>query len=253
MSREDTSIALYYRVAETVKGRIASNRYAPGSILPSENALAREFNVSNITLRKAMALLVEQGWVVRRRGIGTLAADRRDDRIPLKITGNFSDWVDSAVNRRLGLTVEVLGISMVPCPFDVARRMDVESGSPIWEMRRLRKQKRNPVSFYINYALPEQVHGVSKKDVAKRPFIDVFQEKTGLKIHRIARQVEAGVADLDTGALLSVDFGAPLFFVAHAYFSPENTPLLVTKMVFRGDRYIYSGDIFLDRSNPKTG
>lgn len=253
MSREDTSIALYYRVAETVKGRIASNRYAPGSILPSENALAREFNVSNITLRRAMALLVEQGWVVRRRGIGTLAADRRDDRIPLKITGNFNDWVDSAVNRRLGLTVEVLGISMVPCPFDAARQMGVESGSPIWEMRRLRKQKGSPVSLYVNYARPEQVGGVTEKDTVKKPFIDVFQEKTGLKIHRIARQVEAGVADLDTGALLGVDFGAPLFFVTHTYFSLENAPLMVTKMVFRGDRYIYSGDIFLDRSNPKTG
>jgi GntR family transcriptional regulator len=253
MSRKDTSIAFYYRVAETLKGRIASHRYGPGAILPSENTLAREFAVSNITIRKAMALLVENGWVVRRRGIGTQVANRRDDRIPLKITGNFSDWVDSAVNRRLGLAVEVLGISMVPCPFDIARRMDVESGAPVWEMRRLRKQKGNPVSFYINYALPKQVHGVTKKDVAKKPFIDVFQEKTGLTIHRIARQVEAGVADLDTGALLGVDFGAPLFFVTHTYFSPENAPIMVTKMVFRGDRYIYSGDIFLDQSKPKAG
>ena len=68
MARE-TTIPYYYRVAETLKGRIESRKYPPGDIVPSEKHLAEEFGVSNITIRKAMALLVEDGLVIRKRGI----------------------------------------------------------------------------------------------------------------------------------------------------------------------------------------
>ncbi len=246
MSREDTSIALYYRVAETLKGRIASSRYGPGAILPPENTLAQEFNVSSITIRRAMALLVDQGLVKRRRGIGTQVVEKREDRIPLRITGNFRDWIDSAVNRRLNLKVEVLGISVVPCPFSVAKRFSLPSGAPIWQMKRVRKRKGEPISFYVNYAPPALIQDWTKRDFSTGPFVDLFQKKSKKTISRIAQQVEAVVADLDVGAVLGLKFGDPLFFVTHTYFTPEDLPVLVTHMYFRGDRYLYQGRIMLE-------
>jgi len=249
----NTSIALYYRVAETLKGRIASCRYSPETILPPENNLAQEFNVSNITIRKAMALLVEQGLVARRRGIGTQVVDLREDRIPLKITGNFSDWVDSAINRSLRLEVEVLGISVVSCPFSIADKLGLPNKSPIWELKRLRKRNGEATSYYLNYTPPALLHGASKKDFTKESFIDIFQRKTGLRVAKISQQVEVVVADLDVGAILGVSFGAPIFFVTNTYFTPENTPLWVTQMYFRGDRYVYQGDIHLEGQKAKGG
>ena len=109
MTRE-TTIPYYYRVAETLKGRIESRKYSPGDLVPSEKHLAEEFGVSNITIRKAMALLVEDGLVIRKRGFGTRVISKQGERIPLKITGNFRDWVDSAVGQKQRLKVDVLEI-----------------------------------------------------------------------------------------------------------------------------------------------
>ncbi len=235
----DNTIAYYYQVAETLKGRIESREYPPGSLLPSEKDLSVEFGVSNITIRKAMSLLVEQGLVVRRRGVGTRVLETGDHRIPLKITGNFGDWVDSALSRREKLTIEVLEMATVPCPHPVATTLRRAPGSDIWRLKRIRKLKREPISYYINYALPELMKGVAATDFEKKNFIEVFQRQTGITIDRIEQHVEATTADMDVAAVLHIDFGAPLFFITNIYSPAGGGPVEITHMYFRGDRYIY--------------
>jgi len=252
MRREETAIAMYYRVAETLKRRIASAGYRPGAILPSESELAREFGVSNITIRKAMALLTEQGLVHRRRGIGTQAAASGPDRIPLKITGNFRDWVDSAVNRRLQLEVTVQGMEIIPCPSGIGKQLNLPEGSPVWEIKRLRKRKGETVSSYINYVSTALLKDLPKNALLKDSFLEVFHAQTGLDITALSQQVETAVADLDTGAALGVGFGSPLFFVTHIYWSAEKNPLFLTRMFFRGDRYVYRGYTVLNLPMEKT-
>ena len=64
MDREDLT-AYYYRIAETLRGRIKAQEYKFGDILPPEKDLEKEFGVSNITIRKALALLVQEGLIVQ--------------------------------------------------------------------------------------------------------------------------------------------------------------------------------------------
>lgn len=235
----DNTIAYYYQVAETLKGRIESRRYSPGELLPSEKELSATFGVSNITIRKAMSLLVEQGLVVRRRGVGTRVLERGDQRISLKITGHFGDWVDSALSRREKLTVDVLEMGIVPCPHPVTKDLGRKPGSDIWRLKRVRKLKDEPISYYVNYAPPKLMGKVRARDFEKKNFIEVFQKKSGIAIDRIEQHVEATTADMDVAAVLGVDFGAPLFFITNIYSNARGRPVEITHMHFRGDRYIY--------------
>ena len=166
MARE-TTIPYYYRVAETLKGRILSRKYPAGEIVPSEKHLAEEFGVSNITIRKAMALLVEDGLVVRKRGIGTRVISKQDERIPLKITGNFRDWVDSAVGQKQRLKVDVLEIAVSTCPQRIGKILSIAPESKIWLMKRVRTLNAEPISYYINHVPPDLLTDVSAKDFKK--------------------------------------------------------------------------------------
>jgi GntR family transcriptional regulator len=244
MARE-TTIPYYYRVAETLKGRIASRKYPPGGIVPSEKQLAEEFGVSNITIRKAMALLVEDGLVIRRRGIGTRVISKQETRIPLKITGNFRDWVDSAVGQKQRLKVDVLEIAVARCPQSVAKIFSTAPDSKIWRMKRIRKLNAEPISYYINHVPPELLTNVTAQDFEKGSFIDVFERSCGIKIAKIEQRVEATTADMDVSSILGTEFGDPLFFIENIYYTADLSPVEVTHMYFRGDRYIYKSDIML--------
>lgn len=244
MARE-TTIPYYYRVAETLKGRIESRKYPPGDIVPSEKHLAEQFGVSNITIRKAMALLVEDGLVIRKRGIGTRVISKQGERIPLKITGNFRDWVDSAVGQKQRLKVDVLEIAVSTCPQRIAKILSIALDSKIWQMKRVRKLNAEPISYYINHVPPELLTNVSAKDFEKGSFIEVFERCCGIKIAKIEQRVEATTADMDVSSILGAGFGDPLFFIENIYYTAELSPVEVTHMYFRGDRYIYKSDIML--------
>lgn len=66
---------LYTQVEAYVRDRIRSGRWKPGKRLPSENQLCQQFDVSRITIRGAMAKLVEEGALYRVQGRGTFVSE----------------------------------------------------------------------------------------------------------------------------------------------------------------------------------
>lgn len=64
---------LYQTVYSTLQEQIRTGKIQPGERLPAEKVLAEEFDVSRITVQKAMSMLVQDGYVIRRPGRGSFA------------------------------------------------------------------------------------------------------------------------------------------------------------------------------------
>lgn len=67
---------LYEQLAAILRARIRSGDLEPRQVLPSEAHLQQEHGVSRGTVRKAMALLGEEGWTVTVQGRGSFVAPR---------------------------------------------------------------------------------------------------------------------------------------------------------------------------------
>lgn len=65
----------YQHIADRLRAQIASGALAPGERLPSEPDLATEHDASRNTVRLAIALLINQGLVVSRQGLGTFVVE----------------------------------------------------------------------------------------------------------------------------------------------------------------------------------
>ena len=70
----DSSKPLYLQVEADIKNRILSKQYMPGDKLPTENELSDQYNVSKITIRKAIQNLSDEGYVNKVQGKGTTNA-----------------------------------------------------------------------------------------------------------------------------------------------------------------------------------
>lgn len=73
--------ARFVAVTQRLREHVRSAALRPGEPLPSEKELARELQVSRVTLRKALSILADEQLVVRRHGCGTFVnfpgADRK--------------------------------------------------------------------------------------------------------------------------------------------------------------------------------
>ena len=67
----------YVRLMEDLKGKILSGEIRMGDKLPSENELSSEYHISRQTVRKALSILENAGYVYAEHGRGILGVIRR--------------------------------------------------------------------------------------------------------------------------------------------------------------------------------
>jgi len=70
----------YSFIVETLREDILMGNIRPGEKIPSENVLAEKFSVSRHTVRKALSVLVNEGYLVTKHGLGTYCVDRSSKR-----------------------------------------------------------------------------------------------------------------------------------------------------------------------------
>jgi GntR family transcriptional regulator len=239
---------MYIKVAETLKSRIHNCTYRPGDRIPAARELAQEFAVSSITIRKAVEQLTRQGFLQSRQGAGTMVILPETKKMEIQISGNFRDWLDSASGRSSQLEIEILDIGLFQPPQNIRAVLGVGRHEAVGRLRRLRRCRGQIVSYFINYFSKEHLQRLPREKLAKRSFIEVFQESTCARLKCLEQRVEAVIAEMDLAEVLETRFGSPLFFVENVYHSNQDKPFIVTHMYYRGDRYVYRAFIPLNEN-----
>ena len=106
---EHTSI--YLQIAKMLEDGILRGIYPEETQVPSTNELARTLRINPATGAKGLNLLVEEGILYKRRGLGLFVSEGAADRIRAKRREEFfTQYVKplAAEARKLGLTAEEL-------------------------------------------------------------------------------------------------------------------------------------------------
>lgn len=136
------------QVYELVLKGIADGTYPAGSMLPSENQLAKNFQVSRPTIRAAFARLAERGYVVRRRGVGTCVADAPSIVNPLY---QFIDIFERIASRGLLPGFNQIRASFVTADEKKAKILNVPPGSDLLSIHKLFTADGHPIIYFMNY------------------------------------------------------------------------------------------------------
>lgn len=126
-----TGQPLYRQVMVKILQQLAAGTLKPGQALPSEWDLARQWGVSQGTVRKGLNELVGQGVLARQQGVGTF------------VTGKNAEWgdyplIDGALARPGAAQVwprsELLSIGAVPADDETAAQLDVRVRDAVWRL-----------------------------------------------------------------------------------------------------------------------
>ncbi len=109
---------LYRRITEDIRNSIFSGELAPTAALPTERELAKQYRASGTSVRKAMAILEEEGLIVKRHGSGNYVNQNRDGLpdLLLVLCGNLARYRPG-----IGKAFEELCSSL---PFTVEARLE---------------------------------------------------------------------------------------------------------------------------------
>jgi len=233
----NSSVPFFIQIAETMKRRILSGQYNPGKQLFTGEELEREFQTSNITIRKAMEKLKNDRFVERRRGSGTTVSKINPEPLWFELDNNFKKLIESI--KKLNTQVKVLEIIRTTSSEYVQNLLSMSPEQEIWRLKRIRTYKGLPVSFYTYYADPFYCADISEKDAGKDDILSTIERAMGIKIHRVSQTLRSVVADLDISSALKIPFGAPVFFNESTYHSVSGETLFLSQNYFRGDMFVF--------------
>lgn len=219
----------YYVLKEQILALIEDA--APGTLIPTERALAEQYGTSRTTVRQAIGELVAEGRLDRTQGRGTFVA-------PPKVTHvrQLTSFSDDAASQGLTASAVILDISVVPADPVAARRLALEAGTEVHRVERIRLVNGEPLAHetaFLAGSLPGLAHNVETRG----SLYSALNEDYGIRISEVEDTVETKLAGPDEVRLLDVEMGAPMLLVHRLGFDAAGEPVEWTRSVFRGDRF----------------
>jgi GntR family transcriptional regulator len=122
---------------------------------------------------------------------------------------------------------------------DVAAMMQVDPGTPLWSLERVRYTDGKPVSLQ-NSLLPVMLcPDLSRQSLATRHLIDVLREQYGVLLGSAVEYVDPTVADGYAARHLAVRVRTPLFQIERTTYTISGTVAEYRRALLRGDVYRY--------------
>lgn len=188
-----------------LRDQITTGALTAEQALPSEQALGEQYNVSRITVRRALQDLSDGGFVERRHGVGTFVAEE-----PSPLTQPASLTMMGALRQtQLETTVEVIELNQRPAPVQVARALDVDPRAPVVFVLRLRSHDAEPLMITEAW-LPARFADHLTVDAMQQHALYELMEQAGVILGRVTQELTAEIADPVRSRLLQVDIGSPL-------------------------------------------
>ncbi|TCI67231.1 trehalose operon repressor [Exiguobacterium sp. IPCH1] len=188
-------VAKYRQIYERLAERMKTGEYAAESKLPSETELMHEYEASRGTVRKALDLLQEHGYVRKHHGKGVFVLRR--DQIEFQFNGivSFSEVYASMLGR--SIQTSVASFEDIEAPAWLADRMNLTPGTRMYRIERVRNFDGENVILDVNYFVKDLVPGLTE-EIAAQSIYAYVEHELGMQISYAKRKIAAeDVTELD--------------------------------------------------------
>jgi GntR family transcriptional regulator len=228
MVAADSSLPLHKRLKVGIEGAILSNTLKPGAVLPGERTLSEALSLSRVTVRKAIALLVEEGLAHRRHGAKTEIGSRVEKS--LATLTSFSEDMSAR-----GLEPGCVWISKQICRPSPAEMMalGISADTQVIRMKRIRTADNIPMAVETS-AVPARF--VASPDLIADSLYEAL-ERVGALPQRAIQRMRSRPASASDAQYLQCDPGLPLLVMERRCFLADEQIVEFSESRYRGDAY----------------
>ena len=233
----------YAQLVRILSAEIADGVYRPGDQLPSESQLCARFDVSGMTVRHAINILVDRGVVSASQGKGVFVRglDMREAAFRLR------RWHDSPVPGP-DAQVRLLQAAILPADERVARKLALDPGNRVIYLRRLVFDDGGPVMYHREYLIYDPRRPTVEAELQITSLEGMFRGQDGQGLRRGDLRVEAVVLTREEADALQIAVGSPALCLEHIFYDFENRPVAWGWFICRADRFNLIGRIGPDVS-----
>lgn len=230
---------LYVELADKLRSDIETGIYGPGDRMPSEPMLCKTTGHSRSTVRKALQLLVEQGYVTKSQGKGTFVSD--SPRRSLDASGLTPTFLSFTENvRSLGgkPSTQTIDMRTTTPTLGLAAFFGIGERDELFEVTRLRSVDGEPAMLETIW-LPMGYADLSGQELDGSLY-EALRTRYGMEPGDGTKSIGICYANNRESFQLDVPKGSPLMLIEDHVYDQSAKPLHVSKQVLRADKHRFT-------------
>ena len=216
----------YKQIVSELEADLLSGKYNEVKKLPREEDLIEKYQVSRTTIRKAIAMLVNKGYVYQVQGSGIFIREASlQDYVSLEnLKGLTRDFPDKKIESKL------INLMVINADEDLAKQMKCDVGTDIYFLERLRYVNEEPFAVEYTY-LNKNVIPYMSEEIAHRSIYSFIINDLKLSIGFADKIIYADKLDSESAQLLQLSENDPTLVIENTVFLTNGTVFEVSKVI----------------------
>ena len=228
------------QVKESIREIINQPGSKNGDCLPSERELGEQFNVSRITIRKALSELESEGLIYRIQGKGAFICI---EKIPQNLT-LLTSYSQDMRERKLSPDSLILSIDSINATSYISEKLHVPINSPVTILRRLRLADGDPMAIENCYMRDEIGSIIAQSITNGTSLYELFRTKCGIKLYNAMQTIEVASLTNWEKQLLGEDSPNNALLTKRQTFDLDGNVVEYVESKYRSDRYLFHVELF---------
>jgi GntR family transcriptional regulator len=227
----------YLRLRRAIRTVVEHRDIEPGQALPSERDLSQALALSRVTVRKAIAGLVEEGLLTQRHGAGTFVAERI-----VKPMSRLTSFTEDLRARGLNPRSEFFERGIGEVTPEEAMALNLSPGVAVVRLYRVRYAGDEPVAIERS-VVPASI---LPDPLLVRDSLYEALEQRDCRPHRALQRLRAVSLGAQQARLLHVATGSAGLSIERRSFLDDGRVVEFTSSWYRGDVYDFVAELHTD-------
>ncbi len=234
----------YVGLLEEMRERFERGAYPVGSLLPTEDELCIEFDVSRYTLREALRLLERQGLIQRRRRAGTRVLATNPRSVFRHAMGSYDDLLEFVH----GTTIEFSKPERIRTDGKLARLLGCDEMREWLYMEGLRIDAADdrPIGVVRIYVDPTRASIPPGTDFGSQPVYQWLRDTYNIKIATVSQDISAVGLAAGEAEIFDERPGVPALRIVRRYFDDQSRIVQIAVTVHRSEDFVYNTRVRLE-------
>lgn len=231
-------IPLFRQVEQVLEEKIVTNQWPVGYQLPTEQELSELFDVSSITVKRAVIELVNKGYLYRQRGKGTFVSGTANEK-------NLNSFITLSTEDKGEHPHELISFSIEKATQQIAEKLNVQFETEIYQIIRLKVENNEPMALEYSYLPYEKCPGLVENDINNELLYNILKNKFLVPLGRAKLFIKPFLAIEEKAELLQVESGTPVFEWERFTFTKQEEVIEYSKFYVRQDKETYYTEVYL--------
>lgn len=231
----DYSIAtpLYQQLEEILRDEIESGKRAAGTRIPTENELSEQYNVSRVTVRKALAKLSELGYLERKSAKGTFIAEKKLQR---GLSSGVLSFTDMCKMIGADPGAKTTKIALEDPSVHEIELMNLKPDEKIIVLERIRYADCKPVLLETN-KFPESFSFLFGENLNNHSLYHILKTKHNITLEHSSKAIDITFASNKEAKALEITKGYPLLRIDSVVHDSDNKITNLCLQLCIGDKF----------------